>query len=118
MKPGERGGAQFTGPDIHRILKTSQIRRLVDDVPDVDSSLEPGNDLPDASRRKALDLGRIVRQPSGRTGRMVPGQGMSLAGDAVGPAPIRHLVRVLIIRLARFWFVRAPVKAERGVVEQ
>src|SRR6266511_4206505 len=108
MKPGERGGAQFPGPVIHRILETGQIRRLVDDVPDVDSSLETGNDFPHASRGKALDLVGIVRQPSRRTGRMVPDQGMSLTGDAVGPAPIRHLVRVLVIRPARFWFVGAP----------
>ena len=92
-----------------------ELRGFIDHVPGVDQSLEVADTLLDPRHLQCANLLQVARQP-GRV-RVIPGQGMALGGDPLFPAPLRHLLDVILDRHAGLGLVRGPVEGQRGEVE-
>ena len=112
-----RPGIGQPGPAVRLVdLWLGQMRRFVDDLPELDFAAVSLDDVFDAL---PLDIRRRLAFGPRRHARLVaPKQRMAFHADPVLPAPSDDLVGVRVVRLAALRLIPSPVEADRGVVEQ
>ncbi len=92
-------------------------RRFIDHVPRVDQPAKAADDVADPLPQQAEHL--FVGQRSSPPGiHFVPDQWMSLGGNVLFLAPGRHLSQRFVARDAPGCLIGAPVKGQRGIVQQ